>query len=280
MLQITGYLGGYDEEIVRQDVDFLVTCCGHYRLLSRPYFETIRSEGRADYQLMYAVGGKFTVCTEGQELSVKEGQGILFFPGSPQKYYYQLKDSPDVFWMHFTGGRVREILDQCGLREAIFDAGIRQEYPVLWERMIRELQLRRAGFELLCSGCGMELLAMMARSDQKGPDSATAEIMEEILARFHRDFRQELSVAELAREYGMSECWLIRAFKARTGQTPQRYLTGIRLGQARELLSSSPLNVGEIAAFCGYENPLYFSRIFRKYTGASPSDYRREKRLK
>ena len=56
--------------------------------------------------------------------------------------------------------------------------------------------------------------------------------------------------------------------------TPQRYLTDIRLNQAKELLISSSLNVGEIAAIVGYENALYFSRVFRKYAGLSPSAYR------
>ena len=76
----------------------------------------------------------------------------------------------------------------------------------------------------------------------------------------------------------MSECWFIRSFKARTGMTPQRYLTSIRLGQARELLRSSTLNIGEIAAVCGYETALYFSRIFRKYTGVSPKAFRESRR--
>ena len=72
----------------------------------------------------------------------------------------------------------------------------------------------------------------------------------------------------------MSESWLIRCFRQRTGMTPQRYLTDIRLNQAKELLAASSLNVGEIAAVVGYENALYFSRIFRKYVGVSPREYR------
>ena len=98
--------------------------------------------------------------------------------------------------------------------------------------------------------------------------------MEEILAYFHENFQKEIEVRQCARRFSISESWLIRCFRERTGMTPQRYLTGIRLNQAKELLASSSLNIGEIAGVVGYENALYFSRIFRKYVGASPREFR------
>ncbi len=278
MFQFTGYLGEFDEELVREDVDFLVTSCGHYRLENRPVFETVRPEGRLDYQLLFAAGGSLFTGEPDCEARIGAGQALLFRPGEPQRYRYFLADAPDVFWMHFTGRQAERILAANGLEGRCFRAGLRGEYPALFERMIREFQLRRPGFALLCAGCGMELLALMGRAARQGDSSDTDEAMEEVLALFHRDFREELRVADLARRMGMSECWFIRSFKARTGMTPQRYLTQIRLGQARELLSSSTLNIGEIAAVCGYENALYFSRVFRKYTGLSPRAFRESRR--
>lgn len=278
LYQFTGYLGAFDEDLVREDVDFLVTSCGRYRLESRPYFETVRPEGRRDYQLVFAAGGSFLAGEEGAESRIEAGQALLFRPGEPQRYRYLLSDAPDVCWMHFTGRQAGELLAQNGMAGPLVRAGLRAEYPALFERMIRELQLRRPGFALLCAGCGMELLALMGRAAQQSDASPAGEVMEEILALFHRDFREELRVSDLARRAGMSECWFIRSFKARTGMTPQRYLTNIRLGQARELLRSSTLNIGEIAAVCGYENALYFSRIFRKYTGVSPKAFRESRR--
>lgn len=278
MFQLTGYLGGFDEDIVREDVDFLVTCCGHYRLLKRPYFETARPEGRQDYQLIFAVSGSFHADVGGESLRVGEGEAVLYRPGEPQRYDYRLEDGPDIYWMHFTGRRAESILTENGLTDGHVRCGLKPEYSVLLERMIRELQLRRPGFELLCAGCGMEVLALMGRAAKEGDASPANEAMEIALARLHRDFRENVEIAALARELNLSESWFIRMFRAHTGLTPQRYLTGLRLREARELLSSSSLNMGEIAALCGYDNPLYFSRIFRKYVGASPSEYRREKR--
>ena len=56
--------------------------------------------------------------------------------------------------------------------------------------------------------------------------------------------------------------------------TPQRYLLDVRIRHASSMLRDSTLNVTEIALRCGFDDSNYFSRIFRKYTGHSPSEFR------
>lgn len=273
MFQMTGYLAGQDDDIVSPEQDFLVTGCGHYRLMKRPLFQTVRPEGRADYQLLYVAGGAGIFVLDGRETRVEEGGAVLYRPGTAQNYSYALTDSPDIYWMHFTGRGVERILSEAGMAGPFFRTGPRAAYPALFDRIIRELQLKRLGFSAICSGIGMELIARIGRGCADAGDSPDGR-MEEILAYFHQNFQREIEVRECARRFNMSESWLIRCFRERTGMTPQRYLTDIRLNQAKELLISSSLNVGEIAAIVGYENALYFSRVFRKYAGLSPSAYR------
>ena len=62
------------------------------------------------------------------------------------------------------------------------------------------------------------------------------------------------------------------------GKPPRKYLTSIRVKKARELLESTDYGVGEIGNIVGYDNPLYFSRIFKKQTGISPAEYRKAAR--
>lgn len=62
----------------------------------------------------------------------------------------------------------------------------------------------------------------------------------------------------------MSTCWFIRSFKQYTGMPPRKYLTSIRVKKAQELLESTDYGIGEIGSIVGYDNPLYFSRIFKK----------------
>ena len=72
----------------------------------------------------------------------------------------------------------------------------------------------------------------------------------------------------------MSVGWFIRCFKQYTGTTPMRYIVSLRITNAQVLLETTDYNVTEIGNIVGYDNPLYFSRIFKKQKGVSPSEYR------
>ena len=76
----------------------------------------------------------------------------------------------------------------------------------------------------------------------------------------------------------MSTSWFIRGFKEYTGFTPMQYILSVRIANAQGLLETTDYNVSEISRIVGYDNPLYFSRIFRKQCGVSPSDFRRRLR--
>ncbi len=73
----------------------------------------------------------------------------------------------------------------------------------------------------------------------------------------------------------MSTSWFIRSLKQYTGMTPVQYIILIRIAKARTLLESTDYSINEIASIVGYDNPLYFSRIFKKHTGSSPANYRK-----
>ena len=74
----------------------------------------------------------------------------------------------------------------------------------------------------------------------------------------------------------MSTSWFIRNFKKYMGVTPMQYVLSLRMSNAESLLEMTDYNVTEISSIVGYENPLYFSRMFKKQRGLSPSEYRKK----
>ncbi|HZG86022.1 AraC family transcriptional regulator [Paenibacillus sp.] len=82
------------------------------------------------------------------------------------------------------------------------------------------------------------------------------------------------TVEQLADVMGITPGYLIRTFKANLGMTPLRYMTFLRIDKAKELLSQSELSIKQITAEIGLDDPYYFSRLFKKQTGMTPTEFR------
>lgn len=100
--------------------------------------------------------------------------------------------------------------------------------------------------------------------------------MDQAAQYFNDNYSSELNIEEYAVSRGMSVSWFIRNFKEYTKTTPLQYIVSIRMSNAQMLLETTTYTVAEIGRIVGYENPLYFSRIFHKHKGFSPSEYRRK----
>src|SRR5690606_7015249 len=83
------------------------------------------------------------------------------------------------------------------------------------------------------------------------------------------------SVDSLASMVGLSTSQFGTLFRQHVGMPPLKYQNELRMARARELLDGTDLGVGVIAAECGYDDPLYFSRQFTRTHGHSPTAYRK-----
>ncbi len=88
---------------------------------------------------------------------------------------------------------------------------------------------------------------------------------------------EDFNLARLAEQVGMSEFHFNRLFKRATGVPPSQYLIKLRIDAAKRLLRETSRSVITIANDVGYSNPSHFARVFRKDTGHSPKDYRKQK---
>ncbi|WP_328805567.1 AraC family transcriptional regulator [Paenibacillus apii] len=87
-------------------------------------------------------------------------------------------------------------------------------------------------------------------------------------------FTEELSLEEVADHVHLNSFYFSKIFKQLTGETFIDYLTGLRIGKAKELIAAGEYSLKEICFLTGYKDPNYFSRVFKKVTGITPSEYR------
>lgn len=105
-------------------------------------------------------------------------------------------------------------------------------------------------------------------------DSGDAkQAVERTIAFLHRAYRDEIEIGQLAQDTNLSRWQYGSLFKSLTGQTPTRYLTSLRIQQAKKLLTVSSARVNDIAARVGFRDEYYFSRRFKQSTGMSPTQY-------
>ena len=259
-------------------VPLRINNCGYYRVYKSPIIKTEHPEGRNDYQLLYIAHGKGHFFFNGKETIVTKGNMILFRPGEPQVYYYYSVDKTEVYWVHFTGSEVERYLDHYELPndKNVFFTGISPDYQWLYNQIIQELQLKRANYEELLRILLRHILLMINRfvkEDHTQGSDAFNEI-ERATHYFNENYNKDISIEQYAEEHLMSKNWFINCFKKIMKVTPMQYILQLRLSTAKNLLESSNKNISEIVDAIGYDNPLYFSRLFTKYVGVSPKEYR------
>lgn len=258
-----------------------VGSCGTYHLLTRPKLPTHRPRGRLDYQILYVASGKAHFYFNGVEEIVSAGNMVLYRPKEEQRYYYYGIDHTEVYWVHFTGNNVKNILRKYGIPDDmhVIHTGTSLEYKRIFLQMIQELKLCKEDYEELLVNHLQHLLILIHRLLNAKPRSKNHFLMEEMdsaVRYFHKNYNQAISIEDYAASQHMSVSWFIRNFKEYTDSTPAQYLLSLRISNAQTLLETTNYNVTEIANIVGYDNPLYFSRIFKKQSGMSPSEFRKQ----
>lgn len=85
-----------------------------------------------------------------------------------------------------------------------------------------------------------------------------------------------INIKELANSCNLSQSRFMYLFKEQTGMSPHAYLQALRIKNSMTLLTSTRLKIVEVGKQCGYEDSLYFSRVFKKNVEISPQEYRRQ----
>ena len=276
----SGYLNNSRKDFKDSSTPLVVGSCGTYRRKTRPKLPTCWQKGRRDYQILYVANGKTHFWFDDKEEIVSAGHMVLYKPEEIQKYVYYLEDNPEVFWIHFTGSDVKNILAYHGisLDEHVFYCGVLPDYKALFRKIIQELQLCRYGYEDYIASLFNDILLLVDRQqhEQKKTTGNVQEQIERAAAYFNENYNTKISIDDYAESLHISTNWFIHNLKQYAGMSPAQYILSLRMVNAQSLLERTTYNIKEISEIIGYENPLYFSRVFKKEIGKSPAQYRKE----
>ncbi|WP_455383092.1 helix-turn-helix domain-containing protein [Salinispira pacifica] len=135
-------------------------------------------------------------------------------------------------------------------------------------------ELSRAEEESAVRALTRSAARRMIRSSERVASRAVPPAVQRTAAFIDQHYAQEMSLEQLAGLAGQSVSHLSRVFKQHTGMAPVEYITAVRIRRSKELLVHPTLSIKEISVRCGYTDPTYFTRVFRRAEGMSPSEYR------
>ena len=253
------------------EAPLIVNCTGN-ALLSFP-FTTDNPTGREDFYLLFMVEGTLTAVLPDGERILHAGNAVIFPPHFHYIYKSTAEEPLNYLWIHFTGSHVDRFLAEWGFGDlpCVHDTGKDPKIPVLFGELFDCFEFE-SPLSRPKSACILEqILIRIAQSIQKEALSCP---LEKSLRVIHHSYQKDLRIPDLARLENLSHSRYVTVFRRTLGTSPNAYIIARRLSAACELLENTDIPVKKVGSLVGYDDPHFFSKIFKNHIGCSPREYR------
>lgn len=226
-----------------------------------------RSDHRPFHALSFRIRGNADMLTaDGASVHLETGD-IALVPAN--LIYTQIAEDEQLLVIHFA----------C---DEPLPYGVQKftpKNPEYFERKFNDIynawSKKQPGYIHECKSVFYKILLAIERQWNERRLTTANDKLTEAMEYIHDHFTdRELTVADLARRCGMSDTYFRKLFYSSFSVTPLKYINGLRMTYARELLQSNYYTVEEISEKCGFNNINYFSLFVKKQTGVPPSVYR------
>jgi len=253
------------------DLPFYLTGIG----TTDPEYHIIRTEGLTSHQIMFTTGGSGVLIAEGKIYPQTAGVCTFIPPAVPHEYYPE-NGNWQTSWVVFRGSLLPQIMRKMGF------SGIMSSKQVNTNELahIFSAMFTLAGEYGKAEKCSELLYSYILEAKRLFSDSAAAanDHIGKAASFMESGYARDLTLSEIAAAAGLSEQHFCRVFKRDTGMTPIEFLIKKRIAEAKALLRDTDLPVSEVAGAVGFTDRSYFTSVFRKYEGFSPSEYRKTSR--
>jgi AraC-like DNA-binding protein len=248
----------------------VVNCAG--RVSTKFSFTTDNPDGRDDYYFMAVTEGELLVLDASQ--TVKAGDMMIFPPNTHYRYTFSGEGELCYYWVHFTGSYVEQFLGEIGFEKfPCIHRNVSAEKLASSFGRLFDIYLQGGTFRDLSLSSQLERILISAM-DTRDEDKINAKNLLRSISYMHSKYNSDIRVPMLAQMENLSVSRYNAVFNSVMGISPQRYLINLRLQNACELLKNTDMNVNQIGVLVGYDDPHFFSKIFKRYIGISPNSYR------
>ncbi len=204
---------------------------------------------------------------------------IIPATSKPLYYWADQSDPWTIYWVHFTGPHINQFNSLLGINSAIGpksiphnETGIR-----IWELMYESLEMGYSSENLTNANlCLYHLIATFIYPDKHihTGSEPNKTIIHRTISFMKENLDNKIMVEDLAQLNGLSNSRFSTLFRKSTGMPPIDYFIHLKMQKACQLLYTTDFRVKEVAFMIGYDDPYFFSRLFKKNMNLSPEDYR------
>ena len=260
-----------------------ITDIGYYPYAKHHFRQ--RDEGVEQHILLYCTSGSGWVEVDQRKMKINENQLVVLPAGVPHRYGSDDARPWSIYWFHFNGLHAQFYSQK--LSTPI------QLDPSKTSRNEDRINLFESIYHSLAMGYSVEILCFASISlqfflasvlypdlyaAQNGGETVTNDTISQCIRFMTENIEKKLTLDDLACFAKLSRSHLINLFKTKTGYSPIDYFISLKLQKACQYLDHSKMSISQISPKVGMDDPLYFSRIFQKKMGMSPSEYRKKKK--
>ena len=259
---------------------FLITDIGYYPNANNHYRK--RLLGAKEYIFAYCTDGSGKLRYQGRTRDILPNTFFIIPKNEKHEYWADNANPWSIYWMHFDGTAAKHLYDRYAKH-----ADVGALIPFKKEKIDSFNQI----FEIFKSDyvpTGMEyanilglnfLSSFIYNNIEMGfGDASPSNVIDEIIVFLSENLDKSFKAEDISKKFNYSSSYLFSLFKQKTGYSLIHFFNLKKVQKACEYLSYTDLSIKEIAFLLGFQDPLYFSRLFKKYMGSSPKAYKKNYR--
>ncbi|PSL46295.1 AraC-like DNA-binding protein [Chitinophaga niastensis] len=237
-----------------------------------------RRKGCEDNIFIYCVQGKGWYMIDKKRYEVNPGQFFQIPATATYIKYGADQEQPwTIFWVHFSGKDMNTFnqLLNISLNDGPRDIPYNEKGLQIWNEMYSCLEMGYSKDNLNNANmCLYHFLSTFLYPEKHFPGTAGKDMIRETIVFMREKLESRFTVDDFSVRYKLSASHFSSLFRHTTGTSPMEYFIQLKIQKSCQLLYGSNIKIKEVAASLGYDDPYYFSRLFKKLMGMSPEQYR------
>lgn len=232
---------------------------------------------RNAYFIYFVTKGKGSVIKGDKKFNLGANEGFLVTERERVYYYADPNDPWEYWWIGWRGAKIEEFLRRTSLwNNPVFHYDPKSELFKQIQLLSTIKPIKNNDLRLTALMYSIFFQMTVSFPPHKEPSVSPIHYVDQILVLIHQNYDRKITVHEIASALALDRSYLHRIFKEKMGCSIKDYLLQVRMDNACKLLRFTDLSIGDVGRSVGYDDELYFSRLFRKKMNLAPTAYRQQ----